>query len=186
MLGKLLHLEVFYWRVAVDLNNTVYCHLWLFKIGVVYLSPKPHQIRMSMQSKTLEVGVCWGHKRDAFEGRFLICKRFCLVRNCELGLCCKRRMGKWLSPGSFLFKYKFFFTSNEVLSFSNSLFALHTILSNKHARAHLLSHDDTSEDPFGFNFCVTTLFSGLQQDLRKEREDWMSQWLSFCRSCCFY
>ena len=48
---------------AVDLNNTVYCHLWLFKIGVVYLSPKPHQIRMSIQSKTLEVGVYWGHKR---------------------------------------------------------------------------------------------------------------------------
>ena len=33
----------------VDLNNTVYCHLWSFKKGVVYLSPKPHQIRIAFQ-----------------------------------------------------------------------------------------------------------------------------------------
>lgn len=68
MLGKLFMskclLETCVDEKAVDLNNTVYCRLWLFKIGVVYLSPKPHQIRMAMQhlkhSMLASVGVIKG------------------------------------------------------------------------------------------------------------------------------
>lgn len=55
---------------------------------------------------------------------------------------------------------------NEVLYFLNSLFALHVILASK--------------------LCIATIFSGLQQDPTKEREDSMLQWLSFSRSWCLF
>ena len=101
MLGKLyissVLLQTCVDEKAVDLNNTVYCRLWLFKIGVVYLSPKPHQIRMAMQhpkhSKIASVGAIKGTRSNTDFVSACLLFVTCSWR-CELGVWCKRPMGK--------------------------------------------------------------------------------------------
>lgn len=93
-----------YWRHVSTKRRLIWIipyivALWLFKIGVVYLSPKPHQIRMAMQhlkhSMLASVGVIKGTRSKIDLVSACVLYVTCPWR-CELGVWCKRPMGKWL------------------------------------------------------------------------------------------